>query len=60
MQALCKLLEPLVLQDCIALERLPENIGELSKLKVLDLHGCSTLNTVPSSIGAFKALEDLD
>jgi hypothetical protein len=49
-----------VLQDCIALERLPENIGELSKLKVLDLHGCSTLNTVPSSIGAFKALEDLD
>jgi len=53
-------LERLVLQDCIALERLPENIGELSKLKVLILHGCSTLKTLPSSIGTLKALEDLN
>ncbi|KAH8946616.1 hypothetical protein BDL97_12G105200 [Sphagnum fallax] len=60
MQAPCNLLERLVLRDCIAVERLPENIGELSKLKVLDLRGCSTLKTLPSFIGALKALKDLD
>ncbi|CAK9200268.1 unnamed protein product [Sphagnum troendelagicum] len=60
LEAPCKLLERLVLRDCIALERLPENIGELSKLKVLRLRGCSTLRTLPSSIGALKALQDLD
>ncbi|CAK9200126.1 unnamed protein product [Sphagnum troendelagicum] len=56
----CKLLEQLFLQNCITLERLPENIGELSKLKVLGLHGCSTLKRLPSSIGTLKALENLD
>jgi hypothetical protein len=50
----------LVLPNCIALERLPKNIGELSKLEVLDLRGCSKLKTFPSYIGAFKTLEDLN
>jgi Leucine-rich repeat (LRR) protein len=53
-------LQQLVLQEFIALERLPKNIGELSKLQVLDLHGCLTLKRLPSSIGTLKALENLD
>ncbi|CAM6011202.1 unnamed protein product [Sphagnum balticum] len=56
----CKLLEQLLLRDCIALEKLPENIGELSKLKCLDLYGCSTLKKLPYSIGQLQALQELD
>ncbi len=35
-----------LLRDCIALERLPKNIGELSKLKCLDLYAQVDLENV--------------
>ncbi|KAH8960393.1 hypothetical protein BDL97_06G130100 [Sphagnum fallax] len=50
-------LRQLILQRCTALERLPENMGVLSRLMKLDLKGCFALKSLPNSIGQLQSLE---
>lgn len=54
---LCRLL---CLRGCWQLKTLPESLGRLSDLKVLDLTYCSNLKALPRSIGKLAGLVVLD
>jgi Leucine-rich repeat (LRR) protein len=50
------LLKVLILQNCISLEKIPENIKFLTRLRTLDLQGCKKLTSLPGSLGELKGL----
>ncbi|CAM6076017.1 unnamed protein product [Sphagnum tenellum] len=53
-------LQTLILENCCALEELPQNFGKLSRLKDLNMRGCSTLEALPDSMGQLRELEHLN
>lgn len=55
-----KSLRYLGLQGVFEIKKLPDNIGELSELIILDLHACHNLESLPLSIGNLTNLTYLD
>ncbi|KAG0615516.1 hypothetical protein M758_5G047700 [Ceratodon purpureus] len=55
----CPNLLKLNLSDCTSLTTLPDSIGSLSRLQVLELFRCGNLQRLPSSIGQLTALQKL-
>lgn len=58
-QAIPRLLRVLRLQNCTALEEVPETIELLTMLRTLDLQGCRRLRLLPRSLGELKRLQEL-
>ncbi|KAG0628664.1 hypothetical protein M758_1G044000 [Ceratodon purpureus] len=54
------LLKVLILQNCISLEKIPENFKFLTRLRTLDLQGCKKLTFLPGSLGELKGLLSLN
>jgi hypothetical protein len=52
----CKELQTLILENCSALEELPQNFGILSVLKDLNMRGCSILEALPDSMVQLREL----
>jgi disease resistance protein RPS2 len=53
-------LKILVLKWCSSIEELPDEIGELKELRLLDVTGCQRLRRIPVNlIGRLKKLEEL-
>eukprot|EP00258_Populus_trichocarpa_P025768 XP_024441787.1 probable disease resistance protein At4g27220 isoform X2 [Populus trichocarpa] len=53
-------LKILVLTWCLSIEELPDEIGELKELRLLDVTGCEMLRRIPVNlIGRLKKLEEL-
>jgi len=53
-------LKILVFRWCYSIEELPDEIGELKELRLLDLSGCQNLRRIPVNlIGRLKNLEEL-
>jgi len=53
-------LEILVFRWCYSIEELPDEIGELKELRLLDLTGCQFPRRIPVNlIGRLKKLEEL-
>jgi disease resistance protein RPS2 len=53
-------LKILVFQRCLSIEELPDEIGELKELRLLDLTACAKLRRIPVNlIGRLKKLEEL-
>ncbi|XP_011009057.1 PREDICTED: probable disease resistance protein At4g27220 isoform X2 [Populus euphratica] len=53
-------LKILVFQWCSSIEELPDEIGELKELRLLDVTGCERLRRIPVNlIGRLKKLEEL-
>ncbi|KAG0607731.1 hypothetical protein M758_8G050400 [Ceratodon purpureus] len=55
----CPNLLNLNMTNCTSIITLPEFIGQLSRLEVLDLDGCRNLQKLPSTIGQLTQLEKL-
>ena len=55
-----KRLRVLHLQNCTALEEIPETIKFLTMLRTLNLQGCKSLKVLPSSLGELQTLQDLN
>lgn len=55
-----KRLTVLHLQNCTALEEIPETIKFLTMLRTLNLQGCKSLKVLPRSLGELQALQDLN
>ena len=60
MQAAPKLLSVLCLQNCTALEEIPETIRLLKMLRSFNLQGCRNLKHLPDSLGELESLQDLN
>ncbi|THU47973.1 hypothetical protein C4D60_Mb09t21320 [Musa balbisiana] len=56
----CKSLRYMSLRGVSRVETLPESIGKLTKLVVLDLRACHNLEKLPEAIGSAKKLQYLD
>ncbi|CAL9129552.1 unnamed protein product [Musa textilis] len=56
----CKSLRYMSLRGVSRVETLPDSIGKLSKLVVLDLRACHNLEKLPEAIGSAKKLQYLD
>ncbi|KAH9558824.1 hypothetical protein CY35_06G028000 [Sphagnum magellanicum] len=56
----CKELQTLIIENCGALEELPQNFGKLSRLKDLNMRGCSTLEALPDSMRQLRELKHLN
>ncbi|KAG0601411.1 hypothetical protein M758_11G108300 [Ceratodon purpureus] len=56
----CPNLLNLNMQNCTSIITLPNSIGQLSRLQVLDLYGCQNLKRLPSTIGQLTQLQILD
>ncbi|XP_052304493.1 disease resistance protein RPS2-like isoform X2 [Populus trichocarpa] len=53
-------LKILVFKWCLSIEELPDEIGELKELRLLDVTGCERLRRIPVNlIGRLKKLEEL-
>jgi disease resistance protein RPS2 len=53
-------LKILGLMSCLSIEELPDEIGELKELRLLDVTGCQRLRRIPVNlIGRLKKLEEL-
>jgi len=53
-------LKILVFKWCLSIEELPDEIGELKELRLLDVTGCQRLRRIPVNlIGRLKKLEEL-
>jgi hypothetical protein len=53
-------LKILVFKWCLSIEELPDEIGELKELRLLDVTGCRRLRRIPMNlIGRLKKLEEL-
>jgi len=53
-------LKILGLRRCLSIEELPDEIGELKELRLLDVTGCQSLRRIPVNlIGRLKKLEEL-
>jgi len=53
-------LKILVFKRCLSIEELPDEIGELKELRLLDVTGCERLRRIPVNlIGRLKKLEEL-
>ena len=55
----CPNLLTLSFKRCTSITKLPDSIGRLSKLRVLDLGCCEKLQNLPTSIAQLTALEEL-
>ncbi|KAJ0954900.1 putative TIR domain, P-loop containing nucleoside triphosphate hydrolase [Helianthus annuus] len=55
-----KHLKTLYLYHCQLLEKLPEDVGQLESLKILDLGCCSNLREIPNNICKLKCLKELN
>lgn len=55
-----KHLRVLQLQNCTALEEIPETVQFLTMLRTLNLQGCKSLKVLPRSLGELQTLEDLN
>ncbi|CAD5168799.1 unnamed protein product [Musa acuminata subsp. malaccensis] len=56
----CKSLRYMSLRGVSRVETLPDSIGKLTKLVVLDLRACHNLEKLPEAIGSAKKLQYLD
>ncbi|CAL9129550.1 unnamed protein product [Musa textilis] len=56
----CKSLRYMSLRGVWRVETLPDSIGKLTKLVVLDLRACHNLEKLPKAIGSAKKLQYLD
>jgi len=54
-----KHLEELLLQGCENLKELPQTIGSISSLSMLDLSNCKSIESLPTTILDLKHLEEL-
>ncbi|XP_024385729.1 TMV resistance protein N isoform X1 [Physcomitrium patens] len=59
-QAVPSLLRVLLLQNCTALEELPETIKLLTMLRILNVHGCKRLKLLPGCLGDLQGLQELN
>ncbi|KAG0563685.1 hypothetical protein KC19_8G051300 [Ceratodon purpureus] len=55
----CPNLLNLNMTNCTSLITLPDSIGQLSRLQLLDLDGCRNLQKLPSTIGQLTQLEKI-
>ncbi|KAG0564220.1 hypothetical protein KC19_8G093100 [Ceratodon purpureus] len=53
----CPNLLNLYMKGCTSITTLPDSIGQLSQLQVMDLFGCKNLQKLPSTIGQLSQLE---
>ena len=46
--------------ECVQIEELPWEIGNLQSLRILALRNCGSLDRIPQSVGQLKSLKELD